>query len=39
VGLYQINVQVPDGAPLGDAVPVVVSLDGATSNTVTVAVQ
>jgi len=39
VGLYQINVQVPDGAPFGDAVPVVVSLDGATSNTVTVAVQ
>jgi uncharacterized protein (TIGR03437 family) len=39
VGLYQVNVQVPDGAPVGDAVPVVVTIGGATSNTVTLAVS
>ncbi len=39
VGLYQVNVQVPDSAPTGDAVPVVLSIGGATSNTVTLAVQ
>jgi uncharacterized protein (TIGR03437 family) len=39
VGLYQINVQVPANAPTGDAVPVVVAVGNATSNTVTVAVQ
>jgi uncharacterized protein (TIGR03437 family) len=39
VGLYQVNVQVPDNAPSGDAVPVVVTLGGASSNTVTIAVQ
>jgi len=39
VGLYQVNVQVPDNAPKGDAVPVVVTLGGASSNTVTIAVQ
>jgi uncharacterized protein (TIGR03437 family) len=38
VGVYQIDVQVPPGTPLGDAVPVVVSLNGTASNTVTVAV-
>jgi uncharacterized protein (TIGR03437 family) len=39
VGLYQINVQVPAGAPAGDAVPVVLRLGNATSNTVTIAVR
>jgi uncharacterized protein (TIGR03437 family) len=39
VGLYQINVQVPANAPLGDAVPVFVSVNGVASNTVTVAVS
>ena len=38
-GLYQINVQVPDGVPSGDTVPVVVTVDGTTSNTVTIAVR
>jgi uncharacterized protein (TIGR03437 family) len=44
VALYQVNVQVPAGAPTGDAVPLVLTVtnrDGtaAQSNTVTVAVQ
>jgi uncharacterized protein (TIGR03437 family) len=39
VGLNQINVLVPDGAPAGDAVPVVISIGGRTSNTVMVAVE
>jgi uncharacterized protein (TIGR03437 family) len=39
VGLYQVNVQVPAGAPSGDAIPVVLSINGVTSNTVTIAVQ
>jgi uncharacterized protein (TIGR03437 family) len=39
VGLYQVNVQVPMGAPTGDAVPVILSIGGVTSNTVTIAVQ
>lgn len=39
VGLYQINFIVPENAPTGSAIPVVVSLDGAISNTVTMAIQ
>ena len=39
VGLYQVNVLVPMGAPAGDAVPVILSIGGVTSNTVTIAVQ
>ncbi len=39
VGLYQVNVQIPPGAPTSDAVPVVFSIGGLTTNTVTVAVQ
>jgi uncharacterized protein (TIGR03437 family) len=35
VGVYQVNVQVPAGAPSGEAVPVVMN----SSNTVTIAVQ
>jgi uncharacterized protein (TIGR03437 family) len=39
VGLYQVNALVPAGVAAGSAVPVVISMGGATSNTVTVAVQ
>jgi uncharacterized protein (TIGR03437 family) len=39
VGLYQVNVQVPDGAAPGSAVPVVLTIGSVTSNTVTIAVQ
>jgi uncharacterized protein (TIGR03437 family) len=38
VGLYQVNALVPALAPAGDAVPVTVSIGGATSNAVTIAV-
>jgi uncharacterized protein (TIGR03437 family) len=39
VGLYQVNVQVPQSVTPGDAVPVSVTAGGVTSNTVTMAVQ
>jgi uncharacterized protein (TIGR03437 family) len=39
VGLYQINAKVPAGAAKGDAVPVVISIGGVQSSTVTLAVQ
>jgi len=39
VGLYQVNARVPDNAPSGDSVPVVITVSGAASNTVTVAIQ
>ena len=39
VGLYQVNVQVPANAPVGDAVPVALSVGGVASNQVTMAVQ
>jgi uncharacterized protein (TIGR03437 family) len=39
VGLYQVNVQVPMGAPAGDAVPVILSIGGVVSNTVTIALR
>ena len=39
VGLYQVNVQVPSGAPSGGQVPVVMTIGGVSSNTVTIAVQ
>jgi uncharacterized protein (TIGR03437 family) len=39
VGLYQVNAQVPLGVTPGSAVAVVMSISGATSNTVTIAVQ
>jgi uncharacterized protein (TIGR03437 family) len=38
VGLYQVNVTVPDGITPGDAVPLVLTIGGATSNTATVAI-
>jgi uncharacterized protein (TIGR03437 family) len=39
VGVFQINVQIPSGAPAGDAVPVVISVGGVKSNAVTIAVR
>jgi uncharacterized protein (TIGR03437 family) len=39
VGLWQINVSVPADAPTGNAVPVQITLAGAASNTVTMAVR
>jgi uncharacterized protein (TIGR03437 family) len=39
VGLYQVNAYVPAGSATGPAVPVVISVSGAASNTVTMAVQ
>ena len=39
VGEYQVNVLVPAGVAAGSAVPVTVSIGGATSNTVTIAVD
>ncbi len=39
IGYYQINVQVPDGVSSGNSVPVILSIGGITSNTVTIAVQ
>ena len=38
VGLNQVNVQVPNGVTPGNAVPVVLSIGGATSNVATIAV-
>ncbi|MDE3166847.1 MAG: hypothetical protein KGN36_13660 [Acidobacteriota bacterium] len=38
VGLYQINVQVPDGIAPGGAVPLTVTIGGVASNTATIAV-
>jgi len=39
VGLYQVNAQIPPSAPTGDTVSVVLSIGGATSNTVTIAIE
>ena len=37
VGLYQVNAQLPNGVAGGNAVPVVISIGGAISNAVTIA--
>ncbi len=37
--VYQVNAQVPDGATPGDAVPVVITQGGVSSNTATIAVK
>ena len=37
-GLYQVNVQIPAGAPTGNAVPVVLTIGGVASNPVTIAI-
>ena len=39
VGLYQVNVRVPEDAPSGDAVPLVLTIAGIASNTVTIAIE
>jgi uncharacterized protein (TIGR03437 family) len=39
VGLYQINATVPSGVTPGDAVPVVISIDGRTGPSLTIAVK
>jgi uncharacterized protein (TIGR03437 family) len=39
VGEYQVNTQVPTGVAPGPTVPVVISIGGATSNSVTIAVK
>jgi len=38
LGVFQVNVLIPPGAPAGSAVPVVLKIGGATSNTVTIAI-
>ncbi len=38
-GLYQVNFRVPPGAPVGSAVPIILTVEGADSNTVTMAIQ
>lgn len=38
VGLYQVNVQIPETAPVGDTIELVVSVNGMDSNTVTLAI-
>ncbi len=39
VGLYQINAIIPAASPKGNAVPVSIAIGGASSNTVTLAIQ
>jgi uncharacterized protein (TIGR03437 family) len=39
VGLYQINAQVPAGVPAGNAIPLVLTIGGQPSNTVSVAIS
>lgn len=38
-GLYQVNALVPDNAPVGDSVALVIRIGGVASNSVTIAVQ
>jgi uncharacterized protein (TIGR03437 family) len=39
LGAYQVNILIPDSAPLGSAVPIQLSIGGVASNTVTIAIQ
>jgi uncharacterized protein (TIGR03437 family) len=39
VGLYQINVQVPAGAPTGPDIPILLTIGGVASNTATIAID
>ncbi|MBI1789585.1 MAG: hypothetical protein HYR60_18790, partial [Acidobacteria bacterium] len=39
VGIYQVTVQVPEGVPAGDSVPVSLTIANVGSNTVTIAVR
>ena len=39
VGLYQVNVEIPEGVASGDAIEVLITIGGVTSNIVTIAVE
>src|SRR5581483_5335939 len=39
IGLYSIGVEVPAGAPVGDAIPVALTINGIAAHAVTIAVQ
>jgi uncharacterized protein (TIGR03437 family) len=39
VGLYRVSFHIPDGAPSGDAIPIVLTIGGINSSTATIAVQ
>jgi len=39
VGVFQVNVQIPDNVPAGDAVSLALTAGGVTSNAVTIAIQ
>jgi uncharacterized protein (TIGR03437 family) len=39
VGLFRVDVQIPDDSQTGDAIPLALVVGGATSNTVTIAIQ
>jgi len=39
IGLYQVNVQIPEGVTAGSAVPLVVTSGGVPSNTVTLGIR
>ncbi len=39
VALYQVNVEIPQNAPPGDSIPVVLTIGGVSSNTVTIGIQ
>jgi len=39
VGLFQVNAQIPAGAPSGNAVTLAISVGGAISNQVTIAIE
>ncbi|MCH8266909.1 MAG: hypothetical protein IH846_05300 [Acidobacteria bacterium] len=39
VGLYQVNVRIPEAAPVGDAVSLQIQIGGQSSNTATIAVE
>jgi uncharacterized protein (TIGR03437 family) len=39
IGVYQVNAKVPETAAPGDAIPIVLSVAGLTSNMVTIAVR
>jgi uncharacterized protein (TIGR03437 family) len=39
VGLYQVNVEIPESAPSGDAIEVVITIAGVQSNVVTIAIE
>ena len=39
VGVYQMNIRIPEGAPSGDTVPVRFTIGGLESNTATIAVE